>query len=75
MPRFIITYLRVAGRASCAHSGQGQVSVEKVMRFLAPTLARETHHVDQHFREGVAGHRAINSALHFEVKEQAAVAG
>ena len=51
------------------------MGVKKVVRFLAPPLARQTHDIDQHFREGVAGHRAIDSALHLEIKEEAAVAG
>ena len=51
------------------------MGVEKVVRFLAPPLARQPHHVDQHFREGVAGHRAIGAPLHLEIEEQAAVAG
>ena len=38
-------------------------------------LARQPHDVDQHLREGVAGHRAIDSALHLEIEEQATVAG
>ena len=49
--------------------------VKKVVRFLAPPLARHSHDVDQHFREGAARHRAIDSALHLEIEEQAAVAG
>src|ERR1700722_6782597 len=49
--------------------------VKKVVRFPAPPLARHSHDVDQHFREGVARHRVIDSALHLEIEEQAAVAG
>ena len=50
------------------------MGVKKVVRFLAPPLVRQPHHVDQHFREGVAGHRAIDAALHLEIEEEAAVA-
>jgi hypothetical protein len=48
--------------------------LKEVVRFLAPPLARQPHHIDQHFREGVAGHRAIDSALHLEIEAEAAVA-
>ena len=54
---------------------EGQVGVEQVVRVLAPPFVRQPHDVDQHFREGIAGHRAIDAAFHFEVEEQAAVAG
>jgi hypothetical protein len=51
------------------------MGVKKVVRFLTPPLARQPHDIDQHLREGVAGHRAIDSALHLEIEEQATVAG
>ena len=54
---------------------KGQVGVEQVVRLLAPPFVRQPHDVDQHFREGIAGHRAIDAAFHFEVEEQPAVAG
>ena len=45
------------------------------MRFFAPAPSRKTDNVDQHFGKGVAGHRAVGAALHFEVEKQPAVAG
>ena len=54
---------------------QGQMGVKKVVCFLTPPLARQPHDVNQHLREGVAGHRAIDSALHLEIEEQSTVAG
>jgi hypothetical protein len=77
MPRLIIMYLRVARPTPCccSYRTRGKCASKKVVRFLTPPLARQPHDVNQHLREGVGGHRAIDSAFHLEIEEQATVAG
>ena len=52
----------------------GEVGVEQVVGGVALTGSAEADHVDQHFREGVAGIGPVRAALGLEVEEQAAVA-
>jgi hypothetical protein len=47
--------------------------VEQIMSRIALAGLRQPHHVDQHVREGVTGHRAVGVALGPEVEEQPAV--
>ena len=52
-----------------------EMRVEEIVRGVALACLRELDDIDQHVGEGVAGHRAVRSALHLEIEEQAAVAG
>ena len=51
------------------------MGVEQIVRGVALPRLRQPHHVDQHIREGVAGHRAISPTLHLEIEKEGAVAG
>ena len=49
--------------------------VEQIVRGVPAAFFREPDDIDQQFREGVTGHRAIGAALHFEIQKQPAVTG
>ena len=53
---------------------EGKVRVEEVVRRVALPGGGKTNDVDEHVREGVAGHGAVGAALHLEIEEEAAVA-
>jgi hypothetical protein len=54
---------------------QGKLASKRVARFLAPPSRDSGTTSISISGEGVAGHRAIDSALHLEIEEQATVAG
>ena len=54
---------------------QGKWASKRVARFLAPPSRDGGTTSISISGEGVAGHRAIDSALHLEIEEQATVAG
>jgi hypothetical protein len=54
---------------------QGKWASKRVARFLAPPSRDSGTTSISISGEGVAGHRAIDSALHLEIEEQATVAG
>src|SRR3984885_4597901 len=47
--------------------------IEEIVGGVALARLRELDNVDEHIWEGIAGHRAISSALQLKVEEQAAV--
>ena len=49
--------------------------IEEVVSGVALAGLRELDNVDEHVGEGIAGHRAVGSALQLKVEEEAAVAG
>jgi hypothetical protein len=49
-------------------ANEREMSIEKVMGGVALVRLRELDNVDEHVGEGIAGHRAVSSALQLNVE-------